>query len=97
MITEKEYLQAVKIVQEYNEQIKIQSEKLFNPICFKTPNEIGKYELREFFTSRLANLLYDNFENVRLADIKKAEFLCTRNMGVTAWTEFNKVIKTKKQ
>jgi hypothetical protein len=95
MITEKEYLEAVKIVQAYNEQIKDQVEKLFNPICFKTPKEIGKYELLDYFSARVSNILWYNFEDCRIADIKKGDFLSCRNTGEKTWEEFNKVNKLK--
>jgi hypothetical protein len=95
MITEKEYLEAVKVVQEYNEQIKSQMEKLFNPICFKTPKEIGKYELRDYFSGKVANILWQQFEDCRIFDIKKGDFLSCRSAGEKTWEEFNKVNKIK--
>jgi len=95
MITEKEYLEAVKIVQAYNQQIKDQMEKLFNPICFKTPKEIGKYELLNYFSAKVSNLLWLNFIDCRIAEIKKGDFLSCRSAGEKTWEEFNKVNKLK--
>jgi len=92
-ITEKEYLDAIKIVQEYNEQIKFETEKTLQPICLKTPREIGRYNLGNYFSARISSILINVFENCRICDIKKDDFLAVRNAGKKSWEEFNNVIK----
>lgn len=94
MITETDYLNAIKIVQQYNDQIKNQFMNiLLDGIYIKTPKEIGKYELRNFFSVRICNILWLQLQDTRICDIKKHIFLNCRNAGEKNWKEFYKIVQ----
>jgi hypothetical protein len=59
----------------------------------KTPKEIGKYELQNYFSCRLSNILWFDLEDVRICDIKKNDLLKCRNAGTKTWEQFYKVVK----
>ena len=90
MVTEIEYFQAIKIINEYQEQIKKASEKaLKNTGITKTPDEIRKDSV-DYFPSmsiRLLNLLHYHFKDERICDITKKSFLSVRNCGKKSWSE----------
>ena len=90
MITEKEYLQAIKIINEYTEQIKKQTEKTLKITGItKTPKELN-FDWKIHFPTmevRLWNILRWNFENKRICDITKKEFLSVRLAGKKSWSD----------
>jgi hypothetical protein len=89
MITEKEYLEAIRIVVQYTEQVKEQTEKaLYRGIVTKTPKQIAKMsKIPVRINTRLWTILVDNFIDVRLCDISKYDFLRTRNAGKYNWAK----------
>ena len=60
---------------------------------YKTPKEIGRYELQNYFPYRLSNILWYDLEDVRICDIKKNDLLKCRNAGTKTWEQFYKVVK----
>ena len=90
MVTEIEYLEAIKIINEYQEQIKKASEKaLKNTGITKTPDEIMRDSV-DYFPSmsiRLLHLLHYNFKHERICDITKKSFLSVRHCGKKSWSE----------
>ena len=60
---------------------------------YKTPKEIGRYELQNYFPCRLSNILWYDLEDVRICDIKKNDLLKCRNAGTKTWEQFYKVVK----
>lgn len=96
-ITEAQYLNAIKTVQEYTEQVKRKSAKSLNETGItKTPKEICESHI-DYFPSmsiRLLNILRWNFENTRICDITKKEFLSVRLAGNKSWTELSDIIGT---
>jgi len=90
MITEIEYLIAIKIVNQYTEQVKKKTEEVLKTTgVTKTPKELdGQWDI--YFPSmpvRLINTLRAAFENKRLCDITKKEFLSVRLAGKKSWME----------
>ena len=93
MRTEREYLDAIKVISEYAEQVKKQTEKaLLVTGITKTPKEIGLKWDTYFpsMTMRLWNILRFQFEDVRICDIKRKDFLSKRMAGIWGWTELCK-------
>ena len=90
MITEREYLDAIKIINEYTEQVKKQTVQILKKTgVMKTPRELY-FEWDIHFPTmevRLWNILKMNFENKRICDITKKEFLSTRMAGKKSWSE----------
>lgn len=87
MVTEQEYLQALKVINEYTDQIKRKTEQaLLKTGVTKTPNEI---DLMDFplMSGRLWRILVFNFGDVRICDIKKKDFLKVPNAGRVSWVE----------
>jgi hypothetical protein len=61
---------------------------------YKTPKEIGRCELQNYFSCRLSNILYwQDLKDVRICDIKKNDLLKCRNAGTKTWEQFYKVVK----
>lgn len=90
MVTEIEYLAAIKIINQYTQQIKKASEKaLKNTGITKTPDEIRKdsVDYFPFMSIRLSNLLHYHFKDERICDITKKSFLSIRNCGKKSWSE----------
>jgi len=93
MRTEREYLDAIKVIAEYTRQVKKQTEKaLLVTGITKTPKEIGlKWDT--YFPSmpiRLWNILMFHFADVRICDIKQKEFFSKRLAGKQAWRDLCK-------
>lgn len=90
MITEREYLDAIKIIKEYTEQVKKQTEKVLKTTGLtKTPKELH-LDWDIYFPTmevRLWNVLKYQFENRRICDITKKEFLSARMAGKKSWCE----------
>jgi hypothetical protein len=105
MITEQEYLEALKTIDEYEGQIRKQNEDikkhnddiLLKIAIKKTPCDFGWSIPEEFPTMsvRLWNILKANFDNTRICDITKEQLLSKRNAGKIAWLELCEI--TKKQ
>ena len=97
-ITEKEYLEALRVVREYSEQIKSQSEiVLTNTELLKTPKEInaihGRYAWSSIFPkmpTRVWGILNSSLEDRRICDITRKEFLKCRLAGPHSWIELCK-------
>lgn len=90
MITEREYLDAIKIINEYTEQVKKQTEKVLKSTRItKTPKELHLDWDIHFpkMEVRLWNILISQFENRRICDITKKEFLSARLAGKKSWVE----------
>lgn len=90
MVTEIEYLAAIKTINQYTQQIKKVSEKaLKNTGITKTPDEIRKDSVDYFPTMsiRLLNLLHYHFKDKRICDITEKHFLSVRNCGKKSWSE----------
>jgi hypothetical protein len=90
MRTEREYLEAIKIINEYTEQVKKQTEKVLKTTgVTKTPKELHFDWDIHFPTMevRLWNILRWAFENRRICDITKKEFLSVRLAGKKSWSE----------
>jgi len=90
MITEREYLDAIKIINEYTEQVKKQTEKVLKSTGItKTPKELDLDWDIHFpkMGVRLWNILRWQFENRRICDITKNEFLSVKYAGHISWTE----------
>jgi hypothetical protein len=62
-------------------------------IFYKTPKEIGRYGLQNYFSCRLSNILWQDLEDVRICDIKKYDLLKCRHAGTKTWEQFYKVVK----
>lgn len=90
MRTEKEYLEAIKIINEYTEQIKKQTEKTLKLTGItKTPKELH-FDWDTYFPTmemRLWNILRNEFTNKRICDITKKEFLSVRKAGKKSWSD----------
>ena len=90
IITEAEYLGALNVVKEYTKQINMETDKfLKNSILSKTPNELvrhGFYNLN--INVRVLNILLAQFNNVKLCDITKSEFMKARGGGNFGWNKF---------
>ena len=90
MITENEYLDAIKIINKYNEQIKKHTKKTLEITGItKTPKELHFDWVIYFPTMkmRLWNILRWNFENKKICDITKKEFLSVKTAGKRSWSE----------
>ncbi len=95
MITEREYLDAIKIINEYTEQVKKKTEKVLKTIgVTKTPKELHLDWYIHFpkMEVRLWNILKRNFENTRLCDITIRDFLSVRLAGKKSWSELCEII-----
>jgi len=91
MITETEYFAALKIVNQYTAQIKKKSDDALKlTVLTKTPLEIKRDYETDYLPNasvRLLNILFYNFENTKLCDITRDEFLSKRNAGRRSWAE----------
>ena len=89
-ITEKQYLEAVKIVIDYTEMVKKNTEKVLIRTGIKnTPEELAD-NWHKYFPNmevRLINILKFSFPNTRLCDITKKQFLSARNAGEKSWSQ----------
>jgi len=86
-ITEQEYLNAIKIINEYSIQLKNHNYEVQivnrNLTKFSELNESN----RDIIPCRLYNILKSNFNDVRLCDIIKDEFFKARNAGKGSWND----------
>jgi DNA-directed RNA polymerase alpha subunit len=90
MITEREYLDAIKIINEYTEQVKKQTVQILKKTRItKTPAQLYFDWDIHFPTMevRLCNILKAAFADKRICDITKKEFLSVRNAGKKSWSE----------
>lgn len=93
MISESQYHEAIRIVNEYTEQIRINTARALKKTGItKTPREIGTGwdDWIVYFPNisvRLINVLKFHFSDRRICDISKKEFLSVRNAGLGSWTE----------
>ena len=91
MITEIEYLDAIATIKKYAEQIKKQTEEVLLPeFLTKTPREIGGKNWKIYFPTmcfRLKKILILNFEDTKICDITKEEFLSMHTAGRKRWAE----------
>jgi len=91
-ITEEEYLDACRIINQYTEQLKNHySEVKVKNRSLKTIKELDYSDLSEI-SVRLYNILKFNFKDVMLCDITKDEFFKARNAGVGTYNDFCKFI-----
>ena len=91
MITEQEFLEAIKIIRKYNLQVeRMTEESLRETGIMKTPFEIESNWQKHFPTMniRLWNILMYNYENVRICDILIKDLRRTRNVGAKTLFEF---------
>jgi hypothetical protein len=90
MITEKEYLDAVRIVNDYTEQIRKKSEKILkNAGINKTPMEL-KYDWQVYFplmNVRIYHILIRGFAHTKLCNITKKDFLSVQTAGLKSWLQ----------
>jgi len=89
-ITEQDYLDAIRVINEYTEQVNRKTEAVLKKSGItKTPSEIGgDYSILFPSTSvRLWNVLKGNFNHRRICDITKKEFFSVRNAGKKSWNE----------
>lgn len=90
MVTERQYFDAIKTIKEYTEQVKKQTENVLKTTAIsKTPKELD-LDWRICFPTmevRLWNILYWNFQNRRICDITKKEFLSVRLAGKKSWSD----------
>ena len=90
MITERQFLDAINIIYKYNSQVQETTHKALKISGItKTPKELY-FTWDTHFPSmevRLWNVLSWNFENKRICDITKKEFLSARNAGKKSWSE----------
>ena len=97
MITEQEYLAAIKIINEYTEQIKQQTEQILKKTgTTKTPAQLS-FSWHIYFPStgvRLWNILKASFNDKRLCDITKKEFLSAPMAGKKSWSELCAITKS---
>lgn len=90
MITEKEYFDAIRVVNEYTEQIRKKSKKILQDAGIsKTPTELH-YDWQVYFPSmnvRLYNILRRGFAHTKLCDITKKDFLSVQTAGLKSWVQ----------
>jgi hypothetical protein len=90
MITEREYLDAIKTINEYTEQVKKQTAQILKKTGItKTPEELN-FDWNIHFPKmevRLWNILKTSFKYRRICDITKKEFLSVRMAGKKSWSE----------
>ena len=90
MITEKEYLDAVRIVNDYTEQIRKKSEKILQYAGIsKTPTELH-YDWQVYFPSmnvRIYNILRRGFAHTKICTITKKDFLSIPTAGLKSWLQ----------
>jgi hypothetical protein len=93
-ITEQEYLNAIKMIDEYSKIINQYYEQLKNhsrDVVIINRNLKKCHELTEsdrlIIPCRLDNILKFNFRDVRLCDITKDEFFKARNAGKGSWND----------
>lgn len=87
-VTEVQFFAAVRIVNKYAEQRKKSStEELMYSGITKTPNELREDPIQYFpkMDGRLRNILWGYFDDVRLCDITKRQFMSVRNAGIKSW------------
>jgi len=86
-ITEQEYLNAIKIINRYSEQLKNHNYEVQivnrNLTIFSELNELDL----DIIPCRLYNILKFNFKDIRLCDITKDEFFKARNAGKGSWND----------
>jgi hypothetical protein len=91
-ITEQQYLNAIKIINEYSIQLKNHCiEVKTKNRSLQTVKELDYLDLSEI-SVRLYNILKFNFEYFRLIDITKEEFFKARNAGVGTYNDLCKFI-----
>lgn len=89
-ITEPEYFEAIRVITQYREQIKNQTEKaLKTTIATKTPAEIRAdwNTLSPMIDTRLFNILLHAFIDKRICDITKKQLLSVRGAGLGCWID----------
>lgn len=90
MRTEREYLEAIKIITEYTEQVKEETKKVLKKTGItKTPNQLYLEWDMHFPTMevRLWNILKAYFKDTKIIDITKKEFLSVPNAGLKSWNQ----------
>lgn len=97
-ITEIEYSNAIKIIIEYSEQtVKKTQDTLKLTGTTKTPKELED-DLGSYFPTmngKLFMILKIYFENTKLCDITKRDFLNKRYAGNKSWEKFCEIIGRK--
>ena len=95
MITEKEYFDAIRIVNEYTEQIRKKSKKILQDAGIsKTPMELH-YDWQVYFPSmnnRIYNILRQEYTNIKLCNITKKDFLSKRPKSIKTWLQICEMI-----
>jgi hypothetical protein len=94
MITEQEFLEAVKIIKKYKLQVEqITEETLLHTGMMKTPAEIESNWQEHFPTmsDRLRDILIGQFKDTRIYEISFNKFANTRNVGNRTMLEFCKL------
>lgn len=94
MITEQEFLAAVKIIRKYKLQVERMTEETLRETgIMKTPTEIKSNWQKHFPTMsvRLWHILQLNFDDVRICDITKEQLRRTRNVGAKTIIEFSEI------
>jgi hypothetical protein len=97
MITQQEFQEALLIVELYNQQVKSYAKEveeksqkaLQKAAIYKTIKEI-KDDFEIYFPSisgRLRNIILYDFENFKMCDITKENFLKQRKSGIKTWRE----------
>lgn len=85
MITEKEYIEAIKTIAEYTEQIKTKTEQVLNKTGItKTPRQLHfDWDIHfPTMSCRLWHILRWRLPDKRLCDITKREFRALPGVGV---------------
>ena len=91
-LTEEDYLNAVRIINEYKEQLNNHYlEVNTKNRSLKKVSELDNLD-RCQMSGRLYNILKFNFMDVRLCDITKEEFFKARWCGVTTYNELCELI-----
>jgi len=86
-ITEQEYLNAIKIINEYSEQLHNHYKDVNTSIrSLKRVFELTDYDKSQI-SNRLHNILKWDFRTHRLCDITKDEFFKVRYAGKGSWNE----------
>jgi hypothetical protein len=86
-ITEQEYLNAIKIINEYSEQLHNHNKEVQITIrSLKRVSELTDYDRCQIST-RLYNVIKWDFKEIRLCDITKDGFFKVRNAGKGSWNE----------
>ena len=94
MITEREYLDAIRIVNDYTEQIRKKSEKILkNAGINKTPMQLH-LDFQTYFPSmnvRIYNILRRGFAHTKICNITKKDFLSIPTAGLKSWLQLCKM------